>query len=177
MNIYEFAQKTELRGIKFYQNMAEASQEIGVKNIFRTMASDEEKMLAKLAGFSKHYPEIHDVDSSALRESSIVFDSICNGGRCNRIGSDLDAYQLAVEAEKKIVDQYLAAAVPEKNQKTKRMLLWLAAFETHKLREIEQLFDFVNAPNNSLEWGEFSNLDEFHNFGYYEDLRRGELES
>lgn len=47
----------------------------------------------------------------------------------------------------------------------KRMLLRIAAMERHELNDLEQLFDFVNAPNESLEWGEFSNLDEFHNFG------------
>ena len=176
MNLYDFAQKTERNGIEFYRHLAEASKEPGVKKIFNMMASDEKKMLAKLAGFPEHYPEISNLDSGALKESAIVFDSICNGGRCNRISSDLDAYQLAIEAENKIVNQYLSAATPEKNQETKKMLHWLAAFERHRLREIEQLFDFANAPNCSLEWGEFSNLDEFHNFGYYEDLRRGEIE-
>ena len=177
MNLYEFAQKTEQKGIEFYRSMAEAVTEKGIKNIFSMMASDEEEMLAKLAGFPQHYPEITNLNSSALRESSIVFGSICNKGRCNRISSDLDAYQLAIDAEKRIVAQYLAAAASEKKPKTRQMLNWLAAFERDKLHEIEQLFDFANAPNQSLEWGEFSNLEEFHNFGYYEDLRRGELDS
>jgi hypothetical protein len=38
------------------------------------------------------------------------------------------------------------------------------------------IYDFVNAPTDDLEWAEFSNLDEFHNFGRYQDLRKGELE-
>jgi len=177
MKLYEFAQKTERSGVEFYQRMAEASKEVGIKNIFRMMASDEEKMLDKLAGFPKHYPEMSNMDSDALRESSIVFASICSAGRCSRICSDLDAYQLVIEAERKIIDQYLVAAESEGNKKTKQMLNWLASFERHKLLEIERLFDFANAPNQSLEWGEFSNLDEFHNFGYYEDLRRGNLDS
>ena len=50
------------------------------------------------------------------------------------------------------------------------MLRWLAAFERHELNEIEKLYDFANAPNCSLEWGEFSNLDEFHAFGRDVDL-------
>jgi hypothetical protein len=30
---------------------------------------------------------------------------------------------------------------------------------------VQNIYDFVNAPTQYLAWGEFSNLDEFRQFG------------
>ena len=176
MDLYQYACKNEQSGAEFYQQMAGQVSKEGLKRIFSLMASDEEELLDKLTRFKKHYPEISDMSSRGLNEDAIVFDFICDNGACDLIESDLDAYQLAIRAKQNLVKQYHDAAGREENSETRRMLTWLAALEQHKLREIEHLFDFANAPNLSLEWAEFSNLDEFHNFGYYEDLRKGDLE-
>jgi hypothetical protein len=45
------------------------------------------------------------------------------------------------------------------------LLRRIATEERRELESLRQLFDFVNAPNEFLAWGEFSNLNEFHNFG------------
>ena len=176
MNLYKFAEATEQSGIRLYRELAEQASEEGTRRVFSMLVTDEENLLQKLEGFKRHYPEMSGMQSKKLRKDAIVYDNMCGNGSCSHISSDLDAYQLALEAERKVVAQYLKAAAAESDPQTKKMLRWLAAFEKHELNEIEKLFDFANAPNCSLEWGEFSNLDEFHNFGYYEDLRRGELD-
>jgi len=177
MNLYKFAQVMEQSGIRFYRELAERANEDGIRKVFSMLVTDEEKLLRKLEGFKAHYPEMSRMESASLKKDAIVFDKMCDNGRCSHISSDLDAYQLAIEAEEKVVNQYLKAAEAESDPHVKKLLRWMAAFERHELNEIEKLFDFANAPNCSLEWGEFSNLDEFHNFGYYEDLRRGDLET
>jgi rubrerythrin len=177
MNLYQFAQETERSGIEFYRTMAKQARDEGISRIFSMMAADEEKLLQKWDNFRQHYPEVGTMECSFLHPKTIPFDSICNNGRCSRIATDLDAYQLAMDAEERIVNRYLDAAEQEQDPRVKQMLGWMAAMEKHELRQIEQLYDFVDAPNRSLEWGEFSNLEEFHNFGYYEDLREGKLES
>ena len=90
--------------------------------------------------------------------------------------SDLEAYQLALEAERKIVGQYREVLDKVGDPALKRSLLRVLALDKQELEELERLHDFVNAPTDALEWGEFSNLDEYHNFGRYTDLRQGELE-
>jgi hypothetical protein len=37
----------------------------------------------------------------------------------------------------------------------------MAVEERKHLHILENIFDFVNAPNQSLVWAEFSNLNEF----------------
>jgi len=176
MNLYQFAQATEQSGARFYRTLSDQAGADGVRKVFSILVADEENLLHKLESFRRHYPEMDRMECASLNDHAIVFDSVCDNGRCSYISSDLEAYRLAIEAEEKVVQQYMNAAAAETDPQIKKMLRWLAAFERHELNEIKSLYDFANAPNCSLEWGEFSNLEEFHNFGYYEDLRRGELE-
>jgi rubrerythrin len=177
MNLYRYAQATEQSGIRFYREMAEQAAQEGTRGVFSMLVTDEENLLRKLEGFRRHYPEMSRMECESLQKDGIVFEELRNKAWQSNISSDLEAYRVAIEAEGEVVDQYLRAAAAESDPQIKKMLRWLAAFERHELNEIEKLYDFANAPNCSLEWGEFSNLDEFHNFGYYEDLRRGDLET
>ena len=140
------------------------------------MAGEEQKLLDKIKMIHQRFPRVDKLNSRRLRKDGIVFNKLRSNSGHSQIASDLDAYQLARDTEKKIVDQYSTAAEKERNPQTKELLLWLAALELQELQEIERLYDFVNAPTDFLAWGEFSNLDEYHNFGRYEDLRQGDLE-
>ena len=175
MNLYEYAQATEESGIRYYRELANCTKKDGVKGVFNMLAGEEKKLLAKIQLIQQRFPRMDNLNCRLLRKNTIVFDQLRKNSNHCGMETDLEAYRLAREAEEKIVSQYENAAKAEKNPQTKEMLLWLAALERRELREIETLYDFVNAPSESLEWGEFSNLDEFHNFGRYEDLRQGEL--
>jgi rubrerythrin len=177
MNLYQYAQEIEQSGIAFYQRLAGQAGSEGVRRVFGMLAADEEKLCEKLRTFRRRYPAITSLECGSLDPEAAPFEQACDNGQCRRIFTDLDAYRLARDAEQNVVQQYLDAAEAEKNPKIRQMLAWMAALEQHQLRQIEQLYDFAEAPNRSLEWGEFSNLDEFHNFGYYEDLREGILQS
>jgi len=175
MNLYDFARATEESGARYYRECAEQAEEAGVKGIFSMLAQEEEKLLEKLDLIRSRFPRIEKLDSSRLQRKSIIFDKLRRKDHVGEVHSDLEAYQLACHAEQQLVDQYQHASEAEKDPQTREMLGWLAALERHELHELEGLYDFANAPTDYLEWGEFSNLDEFHNFGRYEDLRKGNL--
>lgn len=165
MNLYAFAKTMEKSGIRFYRAMAECTRTDGVKRAFSMLAEDEEHLLRRLEQMSQRYPELKTMECSYLDKGTIVFNTMRKDSLCRLITSDLDAYEMARDAEREVFRQYMKAAETETDPALKRMLLRIAAIERHELNDLEQLFDFVNAPNQSLEWGEFSNLDEFHNFG------------
>jgi rubrerythrin len=175
MNILHFAEATENSGIDFYQDMALNAANDGTKRVFTELAQDEQEQLKRLHAMLDRFPELAGLDSQRLDELPNVFEQRRKALNHHRPASDLEAYQLARDTEREIVRHYFAAAEQEQDPAVKRMLNWIAALERFELNEIEQLYDFANAPTDSLEWGEFSNLDEFHNFGRYEDLRQGEL--
>jgi len=60
---------------------------------------------------------------------------------------------------------YEDAAAKEKDPGIKALLLKIAGEEHKHFNVLGNIFNFVNAPNQFLAWREFSNLDEFHQFG------------
>jgi hypothetical protein len=49
--------------------------------------------------------------------------------------------------------------------KMKHMLQAIAEEENRHVEDFQSVYDFINAPNQYLAWGEFNNIDEFHQFG------------
>jgi rubrerythrin len=65
---------------------------------------------------------------------------------------------------------YEDAARREEDAELKELLLRLAEEERRHFNVVENVYRYVNAPNEYLAWAEFSNLDEFHAFGRDVDL-------
>lgn len=174
MNLYTYARAAEQSGIRLYRDLASHAHDEGVGRIFNMLADDEQHMLEKLELMKQRFPELADVECAGLLEQDNPFERLRSQWESQHIETDIDAYQLGKTLEHELIDHYSEVAANE-TERTARMLSWVASLERQELAEIEKLFDFANAPNESLEWGEFSNLDEFHNFGRYEDLRQGDL--
>lgn len=163
MNILDFARDTERNGRRYYQEMAARTDHIGTRRIFSMLARDEERLLARLQRMEARLPT-DGIDSKALNKEVNVFRRLRR--RSNQvIRDDLDAYRLAIEAEQEVVRQYERALTVESDPQVRTLLRRIADQERNELDEIEQLYAFASAPLHSLEWGEFSNLGAFHNFG------------
>lgn len=162
MKVINFAREIDRSGQRFYEEMAERAGSAGVRKIFHMLAEDEARMLARLearaAGADAH-------DSPTLDERINVFEQLRKKGEHLAVVNDVAAYRLALDTEREVLHQYEMAVEAEENPALKKILAEIAEDERHILAEIEQLYDFTNAPNNFLAWGEFSNLGEFNNFG------------
>jgi rubrerythrin len=66
-----------------------------------------------------------------------------------------------MQVEEDSATLYQEAAEKETNPQIRELLLRIATEERKHLNILENVFEFVNAPNQSLVWGEFSNLKEF----------------
>jgi len=176
MTVLDFAEQMERSGLEFYKEMASRTTQDGVKKVFRLLARDQQELLAKLHRMRERYAAAEMDDGGLLDRAINIFEDMRRREESLTVSNDLEAYHMAIAAERDIVRQYLEAIGRTGNPDLKRSLMRVLALDRRELEEIEQLYDFVNAPNDSLEWGEFSNLDEFHNFGRYDDLRQGELE-
>lgn len=164
MNIIDFATHVDQSGQRFYQEMASRVQHEGLKSIFSSLASDERRLLSRIGEFARD-AEYSRYESDALNESENVFDHLISQEDHLHVRDDVNACQLALEAERKVVDVYAKAIHLETQPDARRLLRKIVAEEQGELEEIEKLYNFINAPNEHLEWGEFSNLGEFHNFG------------
>jgi rubrerythrin len=167
MNVIDYARSTDKSGVRFYQEMADRSKPEGVKRIFTMLAHDEELLLEKLQLMQEKYPEMGKQNLSVLSLSSNVFEKLRKTKDKADIGTDVEAYQLACDAEREVIRTYERATKETKETELIKSLMLISAMERRELTAIEGMLDFTNAPNQSLVWGEFSNLNEFHDFGRY----------
>lgn len=164
MNIFEFAIKMEQDGKAFYEKLARESHHPGLQTIFTRLAEDEQKhcdIFLDLRGGAK---DVAMADSTSLEFSKNVFATLppCSG---TDVKVDLESYRYAMKIEADSFRLYEDAAKEEKESRAKDLLLKIAAEEHKHFQILENIYSFVNAPNQYLAWGEFSNLEEFRNFG------------
>lgn len=165
MRVLDFAMEMERRGRDFYRRLAQEADGEGVKTVYAAMADDEERLLRTFRAMAEKGSQ---ADSRALEEmerpaipeaDALAADSVTG------------AYYRLMETERDLCRFYEEAARRETNPAAREQLLRVASEEEREFRLLETTYDFVNAPNEYLAWREFSNLDEFHNFGRYEDNR------
>ena len=161
MNVFDFALEMELDGKSHYEKLAAGTPIDGLKNIFIMLAADEQK----------HYETIQSMKaggygamagSTALDESRNVFQGLMNQrALLGSLHKDLDGYRYAMHVEADSVKLYEDMAKKEKGVECVQLLLKIANEEKKHFNIMENLYDFVLAPQNYLAWGEFSNLKEF----------------
>ena len=160
MNIFEFAMKMELDGKTYYEKLAAETAVAGLKTIFVNLAADEQKHYDAIQAI-KSGTIVAMADSTVLEEAKNLFADLM--GDKNIIGSlkrSLDGYEHARKIEADSVRFYEDAAGKESNPDTVKLLIRIANEEKKHYNILENLYDFVLAPQTFLAWGEFSNLKE-----------------
>ncbi len=161
MDIFEFAMQMEVDGKAHYERLAQGSSMAGIKNIFTMLAQDEQKHYDTIQAMTKG---IHDAitSSAALDEAKNVFQGLMNEKTLlGALHKDLDGYRYAMKVEADSVRLYEDMAKKAENTDCVQLLLKIANEEKKHYNIMENLYDFVLAPQNYLAWAEFSNLKEF----------------
>lgn len=162
MKVLNFAQAIDESARLFYEEMAARSDNVGVREIFHKLAEDEVALLNRHRVLAIH----GDIpDAEALDESANLFEHLRRQEEYLQVGDDVSAYRLALDAERNLTKMYWRAASTEANPDARALIVRIAQDEQRHMEEVESLYEFANAPNNYLVWGEFSNIGEFHNFG------------
>jgi rubrerythrin len=162
MKVLRFAQEIDQSAQRFYEEMASHSDNPGIGMIFRMLADDEDRLLKRHKALATRGDA---VDAEALDRGVNVFEQLRRREEYLHVHNDVEAYRLALEAEREVLRQYRSAVKTEKHPAVRRVLSQVARDEEQHIAELENLYDFANAPNHYLAWGEFSNLGDFNNFG------------
>jgi rubrerythrin len=166
MNVFDFAIKMELDGKAFYEKLAQGTNIAGLQTIFSTLAGDEQKHYEIFLALKGQTQATAMEDSTVLEQAKNVFEQLlAQKGALGSLKGDLEAYRYAMQVEADSFRLYEEAAQKEGNQDVKNLLLRIAEEEHKHFTILQNVHDFVNAPNEYLAWGEFSNLDEFRQFG------------
>ena len=172
MNVFDFAMQMEVDGKRLYEKLAAEAGDAGLNTIFLRLAEDEQKHYEIFQGLKGESRAARMEDSTVLDDCRNVFQDLMDK-RDTVLGSiqgDLEGYRYAMKLEADSVRLYQDAANREANEDLKNLLLRIAAEEEKHFTVVQNIYDFFNAPNQYLAWREFSNLDEFRQFGRDVDL-------
>jgi rubrerythrin len=161
MNVFDFALQMEMDGKAHYEKLAAGTPVAGLKKIFAMLAADEQKHFETIQAM-KSGGNDSMAGSTALDEARNVFQGLMNDSApLGRLKKDLDGYRHAMKIEADSVKLYEDMAKKENRENIALLLLKIANEEKKHYNIMENLYDFVLAPENFLAWGEFSNLKEF----------------
>lgn len=166
MNVLDYAMQMEVDGQAYYQQMAEKTRLPGLKTIFTRLADDEKKHYDIFKQLKEGQPTPEMLDTTVLDETQNVFAKLPETSETlDTTGEDLAAYRHAMQIEAQSARLYDDAADKESDSTIRALLKRIAEEERKHFNILDNIHQFVNAPNQYLAWGEFSNLDEFTQFG------------
>lgn len=171
MNVYDFAIQMETDAELFYRKLAAESHIPGINKIFSDLADDEQRHLKIFQGLKEQQAPGDVVESQVLLKAKNVFAKIlAEKQSVPSVTSNLESYRYALKLEAEGVRLYTDAAKREVDEEIKKVLLRIAKEEESHFNIVENIYNFVNAPNQYLAWAEFSSLGEFQAFGRETDL-------
>jgi rubrerythrin len=170
MNVYDYAMGMEIDAEAFYRKLADKTMLKGVKKIFLDLAADERKHF-QIFKTLKEQSSAPVQDTSLLDEAKNVFTRMIEEKTgLAELKGDLEAYRHAMKLEAEAARFYQEMLDKEQDASVKAQLKKIIDQEYNHFQIVENLYHFVDAPNQYLAWGEFSNIDEFHQFGREVDL-------
>lgn len=161
MSIFEFAMQMELDGEKHYRELAEKAGNPGLKKIFTSLAEDEVEHYNVFKNIKEHSSfDIHE--STVLTESKNIFAQMKESGDIDTTinQEQKEAYQLAIDLEKKAFEFYEKKAEETDNPAEKKLLQAIAREERRHFSLLEAILDFISQPDSWLENAEFVHLTE-----------------
>ena len=172
MKMFEFALDVERSGRDFYQRMAQESREPGVQRIFAMMADEERQLLKQLSALRKQSKRHGMHDTEMFSQEDNVYRRLQPEQLRAEIHDDMDAYHLIIDMVEEVCQVYEQRAEEMSDPELRQDLMEILHRERDELEELLLLYDFANAPNESLAWGEFSNLGEYPRFGHESEADR-----
>ena len=171
MNVYDFAIQMETDAETFYRKLAAGSNISGIKKIFTDLADDEQRHRQLFQALKEQRAPDAATGSGVLEKAKNIFEKILAEKQAlPSLTSNLESYRYALKLEAEGVRLYTDAANRESSGEIKQLLLRIAKEEENHFNIVENIYNFVNAPNQYLAWAEFSSLGEFQAFGRETDL-------
>ncbi len=166
MDVFDFALNMEKDGKAYYEKLANQALLPGLKTIFMGLAEDEQKHYEIFQSLKMKRSALPMHATTIIAETKNIFEELLKEKKTLKgVDESLAAYQHAMKIEADSFRLYEKAAIEEKDPATKSLLMKVAEEEHKHFNILENIYNFVNAPNQYLAWGEFSNLDEIRQFG------------
>jgi len=161
MDIYKYAMQMELDGRHFYLDLAEKTNNKGIKNILTMMAESEAKHYNIILSMQRNDKTPYSTDTEVLTEVKNIFERMKEEKKEIDVDvSQVEFYQKALVVEADSEKFYLERADEEKDLHKKEIFLTLAKEEKSHCILLENLVDLVSQPDTWIENPEWYHVDE-----------------
>lgn len=159
MDIYEYAMQMELDGRHFYQDLAEKTNNKGIKNILTMMAESEAKHYNVILSMQRNDKSQYSTDTEVLTKVKNIFEQMKEEKGIDVDVSQVELYKKALDVEIKSEKFYLERADEEKDPHKKEIFLTLAKEEKSHCILLENIVNFVSQPDTWVENPEWYHID------------------
>ncbi|GAX61479.1 hypothetical protein SCALIN_C22_0193 [Candidatus Scalindua japonica] len=161
MDIYKYAMKMELDGRHFYLDLANKTNNKGIKNILNMMAESEAKHYNVILSMQRNDKTEYSTDTEVLTEVKNIFERMKEEKKeLNVDVSQVEFYKNALEVENNSEKFYKERADEETDPHKKKILLMLAKEEKSHCILLENLVNLVSQPETWVENPEWYHVDE-----------------
>ena len=151
----------ELDGRHFYLDLAEKTNNKGIKNILTMMAESEAKHYNIILSMQRNDKTPYSVDTEVLAEVKNIFERMKEEKKEVDVDvSQVEFYKEALQVEADSEKFYLERADEEKDPHKKEIFLTLAKEEKSHCILLENLVDLVSQPDTWIENPEWYHVDE-----------------
>jgi rubrerythrin len=160
MDIYKYALQMELDGRQFYIDLAEKTNNAGIKSILTMMAESEAKHYNIILSMQRNDKTQYSTDTEVLSKIKNIFMKMKDEKEIDVDVSQVDVYKKALEVEANSEKFYLERADEEKDLHRKKIFLTLASEEKSHCVLLENIVNFVSQPDNWVENSEWYHVAE-----------------
>ncbi len=161
MNIFEFAMKMEKDGENYYRELAQGTEDKGLKNILNMLADDEVKHYKIFDEMKKNEkPEM--AQTQVLSNAKNLFSAMKKEkATLNHDMPQIELYEKAQEVERKSQDFYEQKSKEFDDPYHKELFLRIAEEEKRHYFLLENIIQYIARPQQWVENAEFHHLDEY----------------
>ena len=161
MDIYKYAMQMELDGRHYYLDLAEKTNNKGIKNILTMMAESEAKHYNIILSMQRNDKTPYSTDTEVLTEVKNIFERMKEEKKEIDVDvSQVEFYKKALQVETDSEKFYLERADEEKDLHKKEIFLTLAKEEKSHCILLENIVDLVSQPDTWIENPEWYHVDE-----------------
>jgi rubrerythrin len=160
MDILEYAMQVEKEGEAQYRELAERSNNPGMKKILTELADSEVEHYNVFKAI-KENSDIPGIDEAILPNVKNIFSEMKRDKAFYVDATEIELYRKALVHEKKSQAFYRQKAEEVDAPALKEMLLKIAEEEAKHYQVLEGLIDFLSRPDQWLEDAEWHHIDEY----------------
>lgn len=161
MNIYEYAMKVEKDGEKYYRELASKTDNVGVKSILNMLADEEVKHFMVFDKMNKNQVVPSQPNVDIFKNTQNIFQKMQQENTTPSFTQDqIEFYKGALRSEENSYTFYTEKALMLEDGEQKEAFLRIAAEEKAHFVLLENLVEYVSAPESWVESAEFNHLSE-----------------